>query len=78
MVVCVAASEATQVRRMVEKRGMSEAQARARLASQMPVAEKARRAQWVLRNDTDDLDALKAQVEEVLAAIRSDGQAGSK
>ena len=41
-------------------------------------AEKARRAQWVLRNDTDDLDALKAQVEEVLAAIRRDGQAGSK
>ena len=78
VVVCVTASEATQVRRMVEKRGMSEAQARARLASQMPVAEKARRAQWVLRNDTDDLDALKAQVEEVLAAIRRDGQAGSK
>ena len=77
-VVCVAASEATQVRRMVEKRGMSEAQARARLASQMPVSEKARRAQWVLHNDTDDLDALKAQVEEVLAAIRSDDRAGSK
>lgn len=77
-VVCVEASEATQVRRMVEKRGMSEAQARARLASQMPVAEKARRAQWVLRNDTDDLDALKAQVEEVLAAIRSDGRVDGK
>lgn len=69
-VVCVAASERTQLRRMMEARGMREADARARLASQMPVAEKARRARWVIENDTDDLDALRARVEAVLAAIR--------
>ena len=70
-VICVEASEKTQVRRMVEARGMSEAAAYARLAAQMPVAEKARRARWVLHNDTDDLGALREQVERVLAEIRS-------
>lgn len=69
-VVCVAASEATQVRRMMQVRGMTESDARARLAAQMPVAEKARLADWVIMNDSDDLSALQAQVAHVTAQWR--------
>lgn len=70
-IVCVAASEGTQVRRMTVIRGMEEADARARLAAQMPVAEKARRATWTLWNDSDDFSALKAQVDALVAQWRT-------
>lgn len=69
--VCVVASEAAQLRRMTQVRGMTLAAARARLAAQMPVAEKARRARWTLRNDEDDLPALRAQVQALVALWRS-------
>lgn len=65
-VVCVAASRATQVRRMCSARGMTEAAAEARLAAQMALQEKIRRADWVLENDTDDLSVLRCQVEELV------------
>ncbi len=65
--VCVVASEATQLRRMMATRGMTEAEARARLAAQMPVADKARMAQWRLQNDSDDRAALMAQVQALVA-----------
>ena len=71
-VVCVVASEETQLRRMVAVRGMTLAAARARLAAQMPVAEKARRSAWVLENDCDDCDALRVQVEKLVARWRMD------
>ncbi len=70
-VVCVAASEGTQLRRMMDVRGMSEEAARARLAAQMSVSEKARRASWVLLNDSDDLATLRAQVEALVAQWRA-------
>ncbi len=70
-IVCVAASEATQLRRMMEARGMTEADARARLGAQMPVAEKARQATWTLWNDCDDLHALKEQIEALVAQWRT-------
>lgn len=70
-IVCVVASEATQLRRMMRVRGLSEADAKARLASQMPVAEKAKRSTWVLENDCDDLPALSAQVERLVAQWRA-------
>lgn len=69
--VCVTASEATQLRRMLRTRGMTEAEARARLAAQMPTAEKARRARWTLDNDQDDLPALRAQVRALVARWRA-------
>ncbi len=69
-VVCVMASEATQVRRLMGARGLTMAEARARLAAQMPPAEKARRADWVLDNDSDDLPALRRQVERLVARWR--------
>lgn len=70
-VVCVAASEETQVRRMMQIRHMTEADARARLAAQLSVEEKARRADWVIRNDSDDLTALQAQVSDLTARWRA-------
>ncbi len=70
-IVCIAASEGTQLRRMMAVRGMSEAAARARLAAQLPVAEKARRATWTLWNDQDDLPALKGQIEALVAQWRT-------
>lgn len=69
--VCVVASEAAQLRRMTQVRGMTLEAARARLAAQMPVAEKARRARWTLRNDKDDLPALRAQVQTLVAQWRT-------
>ena len=70
-IVCVAANEEAQVRRMLQVRGMSEAEARARLAAQMDVQEKAARARWVLWNHQDDKAALRAQVEALVAQWRN-------
>ncbi len=71
-IVCIAASEQTQLRRMMTVRGMTEAAARARLAAQLPVAEKARRATWTLWNDQDDLQHLQQQVEQLVAQWRNE------
>ena len=51
-VVCVACAETEQLRRL-QARGLSETAARARLAAQLPLAEKVRRASHVVWNDGD-------------------------
>lgn len=51
VVACIAASRETQVRRMMENRGMAREAAEARIAAQMPVEDKARRSAYVIRND---------------------------
>jgi len=51
-VVCVACHAGTQLRRLTE-RGLSAADAQARLAAQMPLREKTRRAGYVVWNDGD-------------------------
>lgn len=66
-VVAVAAARGTQIRRMTETRGMTRAEAEARLAAQLPAEEKARRADWTIWNDADDPRALRAQVERLVA-----------
>jgi dephospho-CoA kinase len=53
-----------QVKRMVE-RGLSEADARARLAAQMPAGEKARRADYVIRTDST-FEETDRQISETL------------
>ena len=58
-VVCVACLEAEQLRRL-RARGLSEAAARARIAAQLPLAEKVRRASQVVWND-GDLNALRRE-----------------
>lgn len=67
-VVVVAATPETQLRRLVEQRGMSEADARARIAAQAPLEDKLAVADYVVRND-GDLDALDTQVRELWQAL---------
>jgi dephospho-CoA kinase len=64
LVVVVAAQPDTQLRRLVEQRGMSEADARARIAAQAPLEDKLAVADIVITND-GDLEALDAQVKQV-------------
>jgi dephospho-CoA kinase len=49
-VVVVFADPETERRRLMERDGLSEADARARIASQMPIAEKAKLADHVIDN----------------------------
>jgi dephospho-CoA kinase len=62
-VILVYAPREVQVRRLVE-RGMSEADARARIAAQMPIDEKRPLADVVIDN-SGDLEATRHQVERV-------------
>jgi len=71
-VVLVYAPEELQVRRLVEQRGMTKEQARARVAAQMPVEEKRRLATYVIDN-TGTVSQLQAQVERVWAEITTPG-----
>ncbi len=67
-VVVVAADVGTQVRRLTGQRGMSEADARARIAAQAPLADKLAVATYVIDND-GDLAALDGQVRDVWASL---------
>ena len=58
-VVCVACADQEQMRRL-QARGLPEAEARARMAAQMPLADKVRRASHVVWNN-GDLDALQRE-----------------
>ena len=67
-VVLVYAPDELQIRRLVELRGMTEDQARARLAAQLPIDQKRRMATYVIEN-TGSIEQLKAEVERVWATI---------
>lgn len=64
----VYADEATQLTRLMERSGLSETLARQRIASQMPLAEKKRRADVVIDN-TGDLEAMQMQVAAAWQAL---------
>lgn len=66
-VICVTAPEAAVLDRAAG-RGLTAADARARIAAQMPVEEKARKADHVIRNN-GTLDALKERAREVWSEI---------
>jgi dephospho-CoA kinase len=66
--VVVAASEATQVARAMQRDGLSEAAVRARMAAQLPLAEKVRVADHVIDNDGSRETTLAA-ADRVLDAI---------
>ncbi len=71
-VVVVYADPETEVARLVARDGMAEADARARIASQMPVAEKAKRAHYVIDNSGDRAHSegqVKAVYEALLAEL---------
>jgi dephospho-CoA kinase len=70
VVLVVAASPETQLRRLVEQRGMTSDDARARIAAQAPLAEKLAVADIVIEND-GPLAELDARVEQVWADLRA-------
>lgn len=69
-VVVVAAPEAVQIARTMARDGLDETSARARVASQLPLEQKLAVADFVIDN-TGDLAALRARVDEVAAQLRS-------
>jgi len=66
--VVVAATEEHQVARAARRDGMSETEARRRLAAQLPLAEKTKVADYVIHNDGSVLEA-EAAADRVLDAI---------
>lgn len=60
-VICICAKPEVQLRRLMCLRGMPEPDARARLAAQWPVAEKAARADYVIWNNTDEPEMLRSE-----------------
>jgi len=69
-VVVVAAAPATQLDRLVRLRGMSQDDARARIAAQAPLEDKLAVATHVIRND-GRVEELAPQVERVWASLLS-------
>jgi dephospho-CoA kinase len=70
VLVVVAADEALQVQRVAEARGMSEDEARSRIAAQADPAARENLADVVIRND-GDLAALERRVDELWRELRS-------
>ena len=69
--VVVTADPATQLARLMARDGSTEADARARIASQMPVAEKAKLADYVVDNSGTRPET-ERQVREVYRALLAD------
>jgi dephospho-CoA kinase len=71
-VIVTACEPATQIRRVVARDGISETEARQRIAAQLPLTEKVGRANYVIR--TDGLVAnTNAQVHEVYKRLMAGG-----
>lgn len=66
--IVVTASEATQLARVQARDGLSEAEARARMAAQLPLEEKVRVADYVIEND-GDVEDTRARAREVHRAL---------
>lgn len=69
-VIVVACEPGTQVRRVMDRDGLSEAEARQRIAAQLPLDEKVRRADHVIRTDGTPAETDR-QVRELLLALRA-------
>lgn len=68
-VCCVASSPETQIERMMTTRGYTREEARARLEAQMPIGEKAARADFTIRNDGSPAD-LRNEVARLVTHLR--------
>ncbi len=64
LIICLVSSEALQRERLMRFRGLTDEQARKRIAAQMPVAEKAARSHLVVHNDAD-AEALAKEAKKV-------------
>jgi dephospho-CoA kinase len=69
-VIVTACEPDTQLRRVMHRDGLSEAEARQRIAAQLPVEEKVRRATFVIRTD-GSVDRTLDQVREVYRRLVS-------
>jgi dephospho-CoA kinase len=69
-VIVTACEPATQLNRLVARDGLSEAEARQRIAAQWPVQEKIVRADYVIRTD-GSFDDTNRQVDEIASRLRS-------
>ena len=68
VVVVTACAPEEQIRRLRTRDGLSAEEARHRIAAQLPVGEKARRADHVIRTDGTHADS-DAQVDALVAAL---------
>lgn len=66
--VCVLSSEKTQIERMVKNRSMTEEDARARIASQLPTAFKSANSDFTLNND-GSIEELDLNTRKLLEAL---------
>jgi len=69
--VVVVTDDATQAARLQERDGTDEVEGRRKIASQMPLAEKAKLADYVIDN-SGDREATAAEVRRVFAALMAD------
>ena len=74
IIIAIASSEDLQIDRMMRTRGYSRAQAEARLAAQMPVAEKVARAHFVVVNDSTP-EHLRKEAVRLVAWLQEKAQA---
>ena len=65
IICCVVSSREKQIERMTATRGMTRAEAEARLAAQMPVVEKARRSHYVIQNE-GSAEELRAEAQKLV------------
>ena len=70
IIVSLVSAHEAQIRRMAETRGQSREEAEARIAAQMPVEEKAARADYVIRNDSTP-QALHAEAARLVEWLES-------
>jgi dephospho-CoA kinase len=71
-VIVVACAPETQIERIVARDGLARDAAERRVAAQLPIEEKIRRADYVIRTD-GPYEETNAQVAAVLAALREEG-----
>lgn len=67
-VIVTACTPDAQVKRIIRRDGTTEAEARARIAAQLPIDEKVRRADYVIRTD-GNVEGTNRQVRDLLAAL---------
>lgn len=70
IICCVASTRENQVKRMVATRGMTRAEAEARLAAQLPVEEKSKRSHYVIHNN-GTADELRAEAQKFVDWLSS-------
>jgi dephospho-CoA kinase len=75
--IVVTAPPEVQLARIMRRDGATEAEARARIAAQLPQAEKAALADFVIEN-TGSLESLAARVAEVITALRDAAAQGKQ